>query len=637
MATKLEKLFFAIGLKDEASGKAGKLQKNLERMTKGVQKHFKGVGVAGAGVAGAVLSVQALADPAIDLNRALGEVSSLDVDKMGLKAVQNAAGDFAFAYGGMASDVVRASYDIQSAIAGLTGNELASFTGAGAVLAKATKADVGTITSYIGTMYGIYEAQAAKMGKARWVDQLAGRTAYAVQIFKTSGTNMSAAFTALGANAEVAGVQAAEQMAVLGMLQATMGGSEAGTKYKAFLRGVAGAQKQLGLSFTDSHGRMLSMVAILEKIRGKFGDNLTVDQAAQLKKAFGSDEASGLINLMLKQTGALKKNIADIGNIKGMEHAEKMAKRQVDAFMRWGGAANYVRANFMQKLTPALERWTNKGVESLATLNTWIDKYPNVARVVGYLMLAIVSLTGVVALATVAYHVYKLASIALMAQSKGLLMIVKLLGAGFLKLAAVIYANPIVLVIAGIALAIGLLIWKWGALKAYLADTTWGAPLLWVMDKIEGKWAMVTDLFSDFTWTKLLKLVVSTALMPLEAFVNSIGSLLDKVGLEMGASLKNWKASEFADAMLAPGGPGMSFTPAGMAAAAGANMAAASQPQQVDSLQAPRRLQVKQGGILGGITNNTRNSGQTITVGEQHFHIENAPADLNELAALYMN
>ncbi|WP_206196936.1 hypothetical protein [Zooshikella ganghwensis] len=79
---------------------------------------------------------------------------------------------------------VRASYDIQSAIGGLTGQELSQFTKASGVLAAATKADTATITNYMGTMYGIFSEQAEVMGKANWVNMVAGQTASAVQMFK---------------------------------------------------------------------------------------------------------------------------------------------------------------------------------------------------------------------------------------------------------------------------------------------------------------------------------------------------------------------------------------------------------------------------------------------------------------------
>ena len=60
-------------------------------------------------------------------------------------------------------------------------------------------------------------------------------------------------------------------MAILGKLQATMSGSEAGTKYKAFLMGVGNAQKELGMKFVDSQGKMLPVLQILEKLKKKYG------------------------------------------------------------------------------------------------------------------------------------------------------------------------------------------------------------------------------------------------------------------------------------------------------------------------------------------------------------------------------
>ncbi|HDN9022370.1 TPA: phage tail tape measure protein, partial [Aeromonas salmonicida] len=87
----------------------------------------------------------------------------------------------------------------------------------------------------MGTMYGIFEQQAVRMGKANWVEDVAGKTATAVQMFKTTGQGMTDAFKGIGANATAAGISMDEQFAVLGHLQATMGGGEAGTKFKSFL------------------------------------------------------------------------------------------------------------------------------------------------------------------------------------------------------------------------------------------------------------------------------------------------------------------------------------------------------------------------------------------------------------------
>lgn len=248
--------------------------------------------VAGAaGVAGAGIALQQALQPAIDMDRALGEVKSLGVADAQLKTLAETALQFSVEYGKSAAEFVGASYDIQSAIAGLAGNELSEFTRASGVLAAATKADTATITSYVGTMYGIFQNSANEMGKADWVNMLGGQTAKAVQMFKTTGAEMSSAFTSVGASATAVGVGMTEQMAILGTLQATMSGSEAGTKYRAFLAGAAKAQDTLNMSFTDSQGQLLPIVDILNQLKGKFGDTISVAESAELSKAFGSQEA----------------------------------------------------------------------------------------------------------------------------------------------------------------------------------------------------------------------------------------------------------------------------------------------------------------------------------------------------------
>ena len=349
----LQKLLFAIGVSDEASGKMLGIQRAVDKTCSTAKTSFGGL----TSALGGALSAGALSGmigPARAFNKSVNEVASLGTDTTALDALQKASKQFVMSYGGDAAEIVSSAYDIKSAIAGLQGTELASFTVASATLARATKADAGTITAYMGTMYGIFKQQADKMGKAQWVEQMAGRTALAVQMFKTTGMEMSSAFTALGANAQAAGISAQEQIAVLGMLQSTMGGSEAGTKYKAFLAGVGNAQKELGLKFTDKSGNMLGMDRILEKIRGKFGDTLSVKESDMLKKAFGSDEAVSLIKLLLTQTGDLKQNIADLGQVNNMDKAQEMARTMSGVWGRLSGSWQAVRISFGQRLLPTI-------------------------------------------------------------------------------------------------------------------------------------------------------------------------------------------------------------------------------------------------------------------------------------------
>lgn len=494
----LQPLEFLIGIRDNASKKLAALHASIsrtcelaDRMSNKVTDSVANIGAGAAGVFGAGMSMQSMIEPAIDFNRALGEVASLGVDGNSLKILEQEAKLFASNYGGSAADVVRASYDIQSAIAGLSGQELGSFTVASGVLAKATKADVATITSYMGTMYGIFQNEADGMGRAEWVDQLAGRTAYAVQMFKTTGSEMAASFSSLGANATAAGIAAQEQMAILGTLQATMSGSEAGTKYKAFLAGIGNAQSALGLKLTDEDGNMLGMVDILEKLQAQFGDSLEVAEADLLKKAFGSDEAVALIKQLMMNTDGLAESIEKIGQIESMKHAQEMAAKMTDIWAKLGGAVNTAWISFGQVMLPTLEAATAPIVENINTLTRWISTYSDVFRWVGYAIMAWLSAAAAVGVMSVAVNVSKLAFMGIatplkMAVSviKWLTRVTRLQAAAQWLLNVAMRANPLMLIITAVSLLVGFLgdcLGWWDKLKASLGDTAWGNALIEVL------------------------------------------------------------------------------------------------------------------------------------------------------------
>ncbi|HAE1144356.1 TPA_asm: phage tail tape measure protein [Salmonella enterica subsp. enterica serovar Enteritidis] len=368
---------------------------------------FRDIATGGAALWGVGAAIQGALMPAIEMDRALGEVKSLGVAESGLRKLSRAAVDFTMEYGGAAQDFVRASYDIQSAIAGLTDDELSRFTAASATVAAATKSSSQTITAYMGTMYGIFKDQADAMGKSKWVEQVAGQTATAVQMFKTTGDNMSAAFTSLGASAKAAGIDAAEQFAVLGQLQATMSGSEAGTKYKAFLAAVGGAQKKLGLNFVNKDGTMKSVVEIMKLIRGKFGDLSKVADSDLLKKAFGSDEAVAMIKLLSANIDGLEANINTLGNIKGMDKAVEMAQAMADPWEQAAAIINGIRIEIGTQLLPVLYPFIQKSNEGGKSFVAWLRLYPNITRAIGLLSAALIGVAAVGATVNVVMGVAK--------------------------------------------------------------------------------------------------------------------------------------------------------------------------------------------------------------------------------------
>nr|WP_321399355.1 phage tail tape measure protein [uncultured Desulfobacter sp.] len=501
MATKLEKLMFSISLLDRVSGPAGRIKKTLGGLTSSASAGFAKIAAGGAGVAAAGYTLHSMVAPANEFNMAIGEVRSLDVVQGSLDALSDSAVAFSIKYGESATDFIRSSYDIQSAIAGLEGDDLAKFTNASNILAKGTKSDAATITDYMGTMYGIFKEGADSMGKAQWVEQLTGQTATAVKMFKTTGSEMAGAFTSLGAEARSAGISQAEQIAVLGQLQATMSGSEAGTKYKAFISGVGGAQEELGLKFTDSAGRMLGVTTIMDKLKGKFGETLDVAESDALKKAFGSDEAVGMIKLLMADTAGLKNNIQAIGEVKGMEQAQKMASSMVDPFQRWSQGVNAVRIGLGQALLPIITPFVEKMAEGAGVIYNWTKEFPNLTRWIGY---GVVTITGITAAVATFAAIGGVAALVTTGWSFSVGIASKVIAAfrwvltaartSMLFLNTAMWANPvglIVLVIVALTAAVAGVIYYWDDLKATFLDSKWAKGTIEWVHKIIDK---ITDL-----------------------------------------------------------------------------------------------------------------------------------------------
>ncbi len=434
----MQKLLFEVSLLDKMSKPAGKMMKNMDAVTHKIQRGFTQMGVGAAGLAGAGFALEKIIGPAKEMHSALGEVASLDVGQDVLHNLNKTALQFSVKYGESASDFVAASYDIQSAINGLVGNELAAFTNASAVLAKGTKSDTGTITQFVGTMYGIFKKNADAMGKADWVKQLAGQTATAVQMFKTTGSEMSAAFGSVGANGQSMGIAMNEQIAILGTLQATMSGAEAGTKYKSFLAGVGKAQDALGLKFTDQQGKMLPMVDILNKIKGKYGEIDTVAESDALQKAFGRKEAVDLIKLLSTNVDGLSSSIHQVGQQTGIDKAVQMAGTITNPWDRASRAVEALTVLLGQQMLPVLSPLFDGITRVSGKLMQWSDRFPTISKYLGVAVLGVIGITAAFAAFSVAAGIGTF------------------LATGF-GIAMSVITSPITLIVAGIAaLAFGL-------------------------------------------------------------------------------------------------------------------------------------------------------------------------------------
>jgi TP901 family phage tail tape measure protein len=500
-----EKLSFMASLIDQVSGPARGVIGTMKQMQDQAKRGFSSVTQGAMGLAASGATLYGIISPAREVSKALGETRSLGVAESELQALEKTSLSFIRNYGGAADEFIRSSYDIQSAISGLRNGELAKFTDAGAILPRGTKSDAATITSYMGTMYGIFEKDAAKMGKAEWVQQLTGQTSLAVQMFKTTGSGMAEAFSTLGSTATSAKIDMSEQIGILGTLQATMSGSDAATKYKGFLNGIGQAQDALGLKFVDSQGRMLPMVNILEKIKGKFGNLDKVADSDALKKAFGSDEAVALVKNLIGKTGDLKNNISQLGAVNGFGPAVEMANAMVDPWDKLSGSVQAARIQFGQLIAPILAPMVALLSRVIGATSVWLDQHKTLGMVLGVVTLAVIGITAAVSAFAIGAGIAQIVMVAWTAAGAAYTAVQWAMNAAMA-------ANPVGLIVIGvIALiaAVVALIANWGKLKAWLMDSALGKfflvtffPLIAIFYAIRIVVALIVMIFSG--WVALI-------------------------------------------------------------------------------------------------------------------------------------
>jgi len=426
MSQALQNLTFMVSLLDKVSGPAGAMMKTMDSVTTRIQSGYRKIGYGAAGLAGTGYALDNLLQPTKEMQAAIGSLKSLDVTDETLSKLTKTSLQFSTQFGESSSEFVNSAYQIQSAISGLTGNELPDFTRASAILAKGTKADMGTITDYVGTMYNIFQKQADAMGRSDWINMLAGQTAIAVNIFKAEGNEIAAAFQNLGALASSKGIALSEQLAVIGNLKGALPGPEAGTAYRSFLEKVFEAQDKLNLKFVDSQNHMLPMVDILTKIRGKYGDLSDETKAFEVSKAFGkSPEAMKLITALIKNIDGLNSSMGQIGDKDAFARATKMAQAMTMPWDRATQGAKSLQTIIGMQLLPEINLFFDKINGGIETLSRWSDLFPELTR---FVSLAVLGIFGLIAGLSALSVVVGVVSIAWIGLTSPLFLVPALIG-----------------------------------------------------------------------------------------------------------------------------------------------------------------------------------------------------------------
>ena len=656
MADRSARLAFILSLTDKITAPLGKVKTSFSDLAEQGQNNIKTMGLGLAGMVGAGVAISQSLEPALEMNRALGEVRSLGVAEDALTALNQKALEFSVAYGENARDFVASAYSIEGAIKGLTGSQLATFTNTSNLLAKATKSDAETMGAYVGTMYNLFKTQADAMGKSEWVEKMGGQTALAAQLFRTDGAQLKDAFKEVGQIANTAGVDLAEQFAVIGTLSSTMEGGDAGGLYKSFFENIGAASEKLGMKFNDQNGQLMPMADILAKLEGKFGDLNSAAAGAKLTEAFGG-EGARVITALSKDTDRFKSSLDKLGQVRGLEDAANMAKAMVDPWQQFAKAVEALRIAFGQALIPILAPLMDRLVGIAGTLTRWTQLFPNITRVIGITVLTILGLTAAMAamtflvglskmvwlslvvvwqvltwtgwksIAMFLYHAVMVtafvAGMILMVAWMGLVKGAMLLWQGAIWLVnAAMYANPVGLIIAGIVALVaivGAAIYYWDDLSSALMNTV---AFKWVSDQLSA----LSDWFGSMGgWSGMAKAAWDGIVAIFQKAINGLIEMLNKIpGVNIEASLGSM-----------PEIPGASS-----AMSAGEQAERSQKVQQsinaaIPSLSPTRASAVPPGGLLTSIQNTSnQNKGNHVDKVEIHTAKPMSPLELENMMAM---
>ncbi|MGI2173974.1 phage tail tape measure protein [Shewanella ulleungensis] len=552
-------LMFTVGLIDQITKPIAKISQQFNGLASNYQTGTMKMASGAAGVASAAMGLHAALMPAIEVDRALGDIKGLGVTDDALKAVTETAFEFSMQYGVAATEVLSHTEKLRAAMGDMPAEVMQSATQSSATLAAVMKSDADTVTKYFKTLNGNYQGQADAMGQGKFIQKITGMTAMAKQKFGTSMEDMEGMMDGMHSLPSTLGVALEEQFAVLGMLGKQMGQGDAVTQYTNYLEGVAGAQEKLGVKLTDSKGNLLPMLEVLEKIKPMIAGMSGLDARTFLDDAGLGDGSLAIIN-MIENMDGLKTSIDGFKNVDGLGPATQMLEDMTDPIKRLMETMNVIRAALGAVLLPAFND-VAKGIANLGQDVIWFaDTFPNLTKYIGYTAVGVMALVAAGGLFTITMGAGQMIMTTWGAAAMAWAGINAMLTSGLASLRGVMlavniamYANPIGLIVAGIAaavIAVGALIYYWDDLKAAMSDWGWLKAITGIFATV---WAGVKAIFNDtMNWIiDKLNMIpgvdidanISSAAIPSIAAIAPVQTRVDKGGITQSLSTANQQKS----------------------------------------------------------------------------------------------
>jgi TP901 family phage tail tape measure protein len=483
-------------------------------------------------------ALQGALAPAIQMFNAMQEASSRGISSDALDRITKQAMDFSMQYGTAADEYVKSSAAIHASIGGLADGELTRITHIANTVAKAVGATAEESSAFYGLMFNEFRTTADEMGRVQFAEQLAGQMAWLSNTFNTGMAEIQSLMAGThGAGAHY-GVALNEQLAVLGELNKTLG-SEASSAYASFLSNAVSGAEKLGLSFTDTNGKLLAMPDILQKLQGKYGASINGNLTAQaeLDAAFG--DSAVVIKQLYGNVGTLQRYITDLGRNDGLNRVQEMAANMTSPWERLIAVWNVIRAAVGLTLLPVLYPLLDTIADGGQQFAIWMEMFPNIARVVGYAVLAVLSFSTAGAAANVVIGVSQLMMIGINALWKGLTAVTKIYTAAlWVARTAVVAWNAVLTVLRGVLLAVRI-----AAVLAGVSINFMSWPILLIIGAIAllaaGCYLLITH------WDEVKAAVMNTAAFQvLVSYINYVAGVFSAIWNGIAAGW-NWVCEQF--------------------------------------------------------------------------------------------
>ncbi|REF26032.1 TP901 family phage tail tape measure protein [Xenorhabdus cabanillasii] len=560
----MSQLDFILNLINRVTEPLDRIKNAVSGVAEESQKAFGKISAGGKTIADSFWSTHSFLEPAIQMEDALQSASLQGIDSSVMAKIAKDSVTFSSQYGKSAIEFVKSATEINRAIPGLEQTELPQMTKIANITAVALKTSSTDAANYMGKMFDLFSDHAESVGHLQFAEELSGKAVFMAQTFGTSMPEVTQLLENTRKAGTDFGVGIDEQLAVLGQLQGTLGG-DASRAYEAFLSVATGGAKSLGLSFVNASGQMLSMPEMLEKLQAKYGTSIegNLKAQAEIEAAFG--DSAVVVKALFNDVDVLNKNMAALGANDGMERTREMAAQMADPWQRLQAIWENLHILIGSALLPVIKPLVNWLADTSQILVRWMKLFPNIARWVGYITLAIMNFAVVGAVANIVMGVSKFILIGLRGIMAGFTMITKLgtvavwlynaaiiafsvalrilqgtllviRGAAILAGMAFNFMSwPVLLIIAAIALlAYGIykLIQNWDEIKAAIMDTEAFSILVFVVKSVGNAFGAFFDWVID-GWNNLCNLFSNFSLSDMFSGLGDILSFIP--GFEIGS------------------------------------------------------------------------------------------------------